>query len=90
MSQVPDDVIHDAALDAAFAEQYVLCPQVPDEVLHDSALNAAISVLPANYNFEVRSSTCSSRAACMRMGMDCACITAHCYTCVRQGGGGGA
>ena len=27
--------------------------QVPDEVLHDDALNEAISVLPANYNFEV-------------------------------------
>ena len=44
-------------IDAAFAEQYMLCPQVPDEVLHDAALNAAIAVLPANYNFEVRSST---------------------------------
>jgi hypothetical protein len=28
--------------------------QVPDEVVHDEALNEAISVLPANYNFEVR------------------------------------
>ena len=72
-------MIHDAATDAAFAEQYVLCLQVPDEVLHDAALNAAIAVLPANYNFEVRSSTCSPRAACMRLKWEGVCITAHCW-----------
>ena len=31
-----------------------LVAQVPDEILNDAALNEAISVLPANYNFEVR------------------------------------
>ncbi|KAF5731820.1 diphthamide biosynthesis protein 1 [Tripterygium wilfordii] len=30
--------------------------QVPDSVLNDAALNAAISLLPANYNFEVHKS----------------------------------
>lgn len=28
--------------------------QVPDDILQDEALNQAISVLPTNYNFEVR------------------------------------
>jgi hypothetical protein len=27
--------------------------QVPDQLLNNSALNAAVSVLPANYNFEI-------------------------------------
>ena len=29
--------------------------QVPDDILHNKALNDAIAILPANYNFEVRS-----------------------------------
>ena len=29
--------------------------QVPDVILHNKALNDAIAILPANYNFEVRS-----------------------------------
>ena len=29
---------------------------MPDSVLHDEALNQALSVLPANYNFEVNCS----------------------------------
>lgn len=35
---------------------HLLRPQVPDDILHNKALNAAIAILPANYNFEVRSS----------------------------------
>lgn len=28
--------------------------QIPDDILHNEALNEAISILPQNYNFEVR------------------------------------
>ena len=27
--------------------------QIPDQVLHNASLNEAISILPANYNFEI-------------------------------------
>jgi 2-(3-amino-3-carboxypropyl)histidine synthase len=37
--------------------------QVPDDILHDEALNEAISLLPANYNFEVRRSESFARGA---------------------------
>ena len=42
--------------------------QVPDSVLHDEALNQAVSVLPANYNFEVNCSI-----ALWRHTLLCAC-----------------
>lgn len=32
-----------------------LCAQIPDDILDNAALKEAISVIPENYNFEVRS-----------------------------------
>ena len=44
--------------------------QVPDDILHDEALNEAISLLPANYNFEVRrSESCAHGAAAAGVGI---------------------
>jgi hypothetical protein len=37
--------------------------QVPDDILHDPALAAAMSVLPANYNFEIHKTVWRVRQA---------------------------
>ncbi|GLC65677.1 hypothetical protein PLESTF_000328000 [Pleodorina starrii] len=37
--------------------------QVPDDILHNAALNEAISVLPANYNFEIHKTVWRLRQA---------------------------